>query len=66
MIFALATGLRKSNVAGLTWDRIDMARQCCYVPGRLSKTGKPIAVPLNEDAMAVLRRWQRIHAERPD
>jgi integrase len=66
MIFALATGLRKSNVAGLTWDRIDMARQCCYVPGRLSKTGKPIAVPLNEDAMAALRRWQQMHAERTD
>jgi integrase len=64
MVFALATGLRKSNVAGLTWDRIDMSRQCCHIPGHLSKTGKPIAVPLNEDAIAVLKLWQPIHAER--
>jgi integrase len=60
-IFSLATGLRKSNVAGLEWERIDLARRCCFVPGYLTKSGEPIPVPLNEDAMEVLTRWQRIH-----
>jgi len=59
-IFALATGLRKSNVAGLEWDRIDLERRCCYIPGYLSKSGQRIPVPLNDDAVAVLERWQHI------
>jgi integrase len=37
MIVALATGLRKSNVAGLMWERIDLERRCCYVPGYETK-----------------------------
>jgi integrase len=60
-IFALATGLRKSNVAGLEWERVDLSRRCCFIPGYLSKSGEPIAVPLNDDAIEVLTRWQQIH-----
>jgi integrase len=63
-IFALATGLRKSNVAGLEWDRIDLERRCCYVPGYLTKSGEPIPVPLNGDAIAVLARWDAIHEKK--
>jgi len=63
-IFALATGVRKSNVAGLEWDRIDFERRCCYVPGYQSKSGDPIPVPLNDDAVAVLRHWRCVHADK--
>ena len=66
VIFALATGLRKSNVAGLEWDRIDMERRCCFVPGYLTKSGEPIPVPLNDDAHAVLERWQTKHDQAGD
>jgi integrase len=62
-IFSLATGLRKSNVAGLEWERIDLARRCCFVPGYLTKSGDPIPVPLNDDAIEVLTRWQGIHED---
>ena len=60
-IVALATGLRKSNVAGLEWDRIDLERRCCYVPGYQSKSGESIPIPLNDDALSVLLRWQEFH-----
>jgi integrase len=63
-IFALATGLRKSNVAGLEWDRIDLDRRCCYIPSYQSKGGDPIPVPLNDDAITVLERWQKVHARK--
>ena len=66
VMFALATGLRKSNVAGLEWERIDLERRCCFVPGYLSKSGEPIPVPLNDDAIAVLERWQIKHDEAGD
>lgn len=61
MILALATGLRRSNVTGLQWERIDLERRSCYVPAEESKTKRPIPVELNEDAIVVLKRWQEIH-----
>jgi len=66
MIVALATGLRKSNVAGLLWERIDLERRCCYVPGYETKAGEPIPVPLNDDAIEVLLRWKAIHEAKGD
>jgi integrase len=63
MLMALATGLRRSNVTGLEWSRIDLERACCYVPGYLTKSGEPIPVPLNADALAVLERWKGKHEQ---
>lgn len=65
-VFALATGLRRSNVTDLVWERIDLERRCCYVPGYESKSGEPIPVPLNDDAIDVLQRWQQLHAKAGD
>lgn len=66
MMFACATGLRKTNVTRLEWDRIDLARKCCHIDGYQTKGGDPIPVPLNDDAMEVLLKWQRKHAEMAD
>lgn len=56
--FAVATGLRRSNITGLTWDRIDLKRGTAYIPGSQAKAGRGIPVALNADAVAVLKRWQ--------
>ena len=55
MRFSLSTGLRESNVVNLRWDQIDLDRKCAWIYGDQSKTGQPIAVPLNSAAMAVLQ-----------
>ncbi len=52
--FALATGLRRSNITGMTWDALDAHRKIAWVWPDEAKAGKPIAVPLNSDALAVL------------
>lgn len=52
--FSLATGLRKSNVTGLQWSQVDLARCMAWVHPDQSKTRRAIAVPLNPDAMRVL------------
>lgn len=61
MIFALATGLRRSNVTGMEWTRVDMKRCTAYVPGDKAKGKEAITVPLNSDAMAILREWEGKH-----
>jgi integrase len=59
--FALATGLRMSNITGLQWSWIDMARKHALIPGRVSKNGDPLPLPLNELALAVLCRMAGKH-----
>ena len=53
--FSLATGLRESNVTQLQWSQVDMQRRCAWVHAHQAKAGKAIAVPLNDDALSVIR-----------
>ena len=54
--FALATGLRESNVTQLQWEQIDMQRRCAWIHPEQAKAGKAIAVPLNTEALEVIRQ----------
>lgn len=56
--FALATGLRRSNVTHLTWEQVDMLRGVAWVHEEDSKSGQAIAIPLSDDALAILRQQQ--------
>jgi len=53
--FSLSTGLRQRNVSFLRWDQIDMLRKVAWIHPDEAKAGKAIAVPLNQDALDVLR-----------
>jgi integrase len=53
--FGLATGLRESNIRLLEWSQVDLSRSLAWVHADQAKAGKDIAVPLNADALAVLR-----------
>lgn len=54
--FSVATGLRQANVKGLEWKFVDLGRKHAWIPGSQHKNGKPHSVPLNEMALAALRR----------
>lgn len=54
--FTLATGLRQSNASYLRWDQLDMQRHVAWIHHDEAKAGKSIAVPLNRNALEVLRR----------
>lgn len=54
--FSLATGLRESNVTRLRWDQIDLTRRVAWVHSDEMKTGRGLAIPLNADAVAVIKR----------
>ncbi|AYP69185.1 integrase [Edwardsiella phage Edno5] len=76
VIFALATGLRRSNIINMEWQQIDMQRKMAWIPPEDAKGGRAIGVSLNETACQVLRdqigkhhRWVFVQTEscfRPD
>ena len=55
-LFTLATGLRQHNVKSLKWKDVDLERAHAWVHPDEAKGKTAIAVPLNEDALNVLRR----------
>lgn len=59
--FAMATGLRESNVRLLTWQQVDMARAVAWYEADEMKAGRTHSVPLNDAAMAVLAAQQGMH-----
>jgi integrase len=63
-VFSVATGLRQANVKGLEWACVDMERRHAWIPGEKHKNGKPHSVPLNEMALAVLRKQLGKHPTR--
>lgn len=61
--FAFMTGLRKSNVFGLTWDRVDLERSVAWVNPIDTKAGNLIVCPLNSSARALLAEQLRTPGE---
>lgn len=59
--FAVSTGLRRTNITHLTWDKVDLDREVLWVEGAHSKNKRPIGLPLNDTALAVLRRRRGQH-----
>ena len=51
--FALATGCRASEITGLEWNRVDLSWHTAWL--NKTKNGTPREVPLNEDAVEVLK-----------
>ena len=54
--FALATGLRQGNVLRLRWEQVDLQRKVAWIYGDEAKGRQPIPVPLNSDAVAIVRQ----------
>lgn len=52
--FALATGLRESNIRLLCWQQVDLERRTAWVYADQAKAGRDLVVPLNDQALQVL------------
>jgi integrase len=61
--FAVATGLRQANVLGLKWDDLNLLHKTATFKDKVMKNGEPFSIPLNQTAMAVLRRQMGDHQE---
>jgi integrase len=54
--FSLATGLRRANVTGLQWSQVNLVRKLAWIHPDQAKARKAIAVPLNAEAVALIRK----------
>lgn len=61
MLFALATGLRKSNVCGLRWSQVDFEHKVLRIANDSTKNGEPLTIPLSSEALLVLERVRGDH-----
>jgi integrase len=60
--FSLSTGLRASNVTGLRWSQVDLVRRLAWVHADQAKARKAIPVPLNAEAVLLIRKRLGKHA----
>jgi integrase len=62
--FSLATGLREANVTRLEWSQVDLERRVAWIHADQAKARRPIGVPLNAEAVIVLRQQVGRHGVR--
>jgi len=55
-ILGFATGLRQANILGLEWTQVDLVKRRAWIHPDQAKARKPIGVPLNPEAVEVIRR----------
>lgn len=55
---ALYTGARRSNIAAMRWDELDLSTAVWTIPARKTKGKKPLTVPLIPAAKEIILRRQ--------
>ena len=57
------SGMRKSEITGLPWEEVDLARGVIRLPGKRTKNGEARIVPLNQEARRILQEARRNRLE---
>jgi integrase len=55
----LLTGQRRGEIAGMLWDELDLASGLWSMPGERTKNGRPHAVPLVPEVVAIIQAMPR-------
>lgn len=63
VLLAMNTGLRRGELTSLVWADINLPGRMLTVRGGNAKSGRTRHIPLNVEAMDVLKRYRRQHTE---
>jgi len=58
VLLSLNTGMRRGEVFQLTWDHVDLPGKTLTVEGDKAKSGQTRHIPLNQEAVGVLKAWK--------
>jgi integrase len=63
VLLTMNTGLRRGELLALKWSAVDLTGKTLTVEGDTAKGGHTRHLPLNDEAVATLKRWRE---QRPD
>ena len=58
VLLTMNTGLRRGEVLQLRWSDVDLLQRKVIIRGDNAKSGKTRYIPLNDEALSTLQRWQ--------
>jgi len=58
VLLGLNTGLRKGELFDLDWSDVNLKTKTLTVQGKTSKSGETRYIPLNIDALNILKQWR--------
>lgn len=59
VLVSVNTGVRQGELLQLKWENVDFDQKTLTVVGSTSKTGKTRHIPLNDEALSILRGWKK-------
>lgn len=60
VLLSMNTGMRQGEVFNLEWKNVDLKKGLVTVVGRSAKSGRTRHIPLNEEALGLLRAWRNL------
>ena len=59
VLLSLNTGMRRGEVFSLKWENVNLTQKILTVAGDSAKSGKTRHIPLNSEAVSVIKQWKK-------